>query len=574
MVPRRARGARTAARRVGQRPGQPLGDPGGGQRGDEHGVGAVDRPPVLVVQPDGDLGHVARGQDAEGADGQVDRLAGVVHRDALAPHHAERLVHGAERVGAQRDRAEHLARPHVDVDAAALPSPRRSSTPARPAPGTATSARPVPSRVRPARRARGAPPAPRPSRRRAARATPAGRPPRPPRPDARAQLGDAAPATAPGRPNRPCGRRGRRRCRRGAARRPAAGAWARAAPRPRAATGCGRSRRSRRPAPRARAGHRAVPLPAEGAAVGQRRGGRAAGPAPAGVGLDVGGLDPGRLQRERPVARRHLDGVRQRHRAVAALDASGARPGRPDPGRQSGVGAELDQRVGRRGVVGEAAATEDDVAPRGLEGRPLDLGPPGRQHGIAGPAPREGRAGRRGRARRTAASTIDCHPVQRHRWARRPASTSRRVTVDARLGSSSSAARRITMPGVQKPHWLAPDRTKAAAQRSRSSAGSPSSVVTRRPATRRTGVTQATRGAPSTQTVQHPHWPCGLQPSFTERQPSSSRSASRSEIPSATATSSPLRTNETLPAADRWRGHGVAAGSRECCRCRSGGRVP
>ena len=47
---------------------------------------------------------------------------------------------------------------------------------------------------------------------------------------------------------------------------------------------------------------------------------------------------------------------------------------------------------------------------------------------------------------------------------------------------------------------------------------------------RRTGVTQATRGKPSTHTVQHPHCPCGLQPSLTERQPSSSRSASRREI--------------------------------------------
>ena len=61
------------------------------------------------------------------------------------------------------------------------------------------------------------------------------------------------------------------------------------------------------------------------------------------------------------------------------------------------------------------------------------------------------------------------------------------------------------MPGVQKPHWLAPCWTKAAAQRSRSSAGAPSSVVTWRPAMRRTGVTQATRGAPSTHTVQQPH---------------------------------------------------------------------
>src|SRR5205807_1565617 len=56
-------------------------------------------------------------------------------------------------------------------------------------------------------------------------------------------------------------------------------------------------------------------------------------------------------------------------------------------------------------------------------------------------------------------------------------------------------------------------------------------------------------GEPSTRTVQHPHWPWGLQPSLTERQPSSSRKASSSEIPPATATASPLRVNATSRAA-------------------------
>ena len=61
------------------------------------------------------------------------------------------------------------------------------------------------------------------------------------------------------------------------------------------------------------------------------------------------------------------------------------------------------------------------------------------------------------------------------------------------------------MPGVQNPHWLAPVAQNEAAQRSRTSASSPSRVVIARPATRRTGVTHATRGAPSTSTVQQPH---------------------------------------------------------------------
>jgi hypothetical protein len=86
------------------------------------------------------------------------------------------------------------------------------------------------------------------------------------------------------------------------------------------------------------------------------------------------------------------------------------------------------------------------------------------------------------------------------------------------------------IPGVQNPHWLAPVAHMVSAQRPRTAASRPSTVVTDRPASRRTGVTQATRGLPSTSTVQQPHWPCGLQPSLTEWQRSCSRSASRREV--------------------------------------------
>ncbi len=97
------------------------------------------------------------------------------------------------------------------------------------------------------------------------------------------------------------------------------------------------------------------------------------------------------------------------------------------------------------------------------------------------------------------------------------------------------------MPGVQKPHWLPPVSTSAPAQRVRTAAGSPSRVVTLRPSRRRTGVTHETRGAPSTQTVQQPHWPWGLQPSLTDRSESCSRrTSSRVASSSATSTSAPL----------------------------------
>ena len=61
------------------------------------------------------------------------------------------------------------------------------------------------------------------------------------------------------------------------------------------------------------------------------------------------------------------------------------------------------------------------------------------------------------------------------------------------LRRTPSAASRMMIPGVQNPHWLAPVSVNASAHRSRSTGSIPSRVVTSRPATRRTGVTQATR---------------------------------------------------------------------------------
>ena len=105
------------------------------------------------------------------------------------------------------------------------------------------------------------------------------------------------------------------------------------------------------------------------------------------------------------------------------------------------------------------------------------------------------------------------------------------------------------IPGVQNPHWLAPVAAKASAHIVATSGSSPSTVVTRRPATRRRGVTQATRGAPSTSTVQHPHWPWGEQPSLADRAPRWSRRASSRVIPSsATSTSRPSTSSRTTPA--------------------------
>ena len=136
-----------------------------------------------------------------------------------------------------------------------------------------------------------------------------------------------------------------------------------------------------------------------------------------------------------------------------------------------------------------------------------------------------------------------CHPVHRHRCAASARSRSR----PAVLPLARAAAARMTMPGVQKPHCEPPVDTNASANGSRTDGSRPSRVVTTRPAMRTTGVTHATRASPSTSTVQHPHWPCGAQPSFAAVRPSRSRSTFSSVSPgsASTTTGSPLHVNST-----------------------------
>jgi hypothetical protein len=106
---------------------------------------------------------------------------------------------------------------------------------------------------------------------------------------------------------------------------------------------------------------------------------------------------------------------------------------------------------------------------------------------------------------------------------------------------------RITIPGVQNPHCNAPVAANAPEYLSRSSAGSPSSVVTLFPATRSSPRLHATTGLPSTSTVQQPHCPVGEHPSLGLVTSSSSRSAaSRWGCPSPTSTGVPFRTKLTV----------------------------
>ena len=176
------------------------------------------------------------------------------------------------------------------------------------------------------------------------------------------------------------------------------------------------------------------------------------------------------MRAQSPVGQR--DGVRQRHRAVAALHAPAPGPGGAEAGGERPVGA----RAGRVPSDG-AESSAKPPPPRTTSGPELwKAGPSTWARHAASTGFRGSPAGRAAAPSTPsalhAASTIDCQPVQRHRWARRAASTSRRVGGLPAAAPSSAASRR-TMPGVQKPHWLAPccdeGRGPAVAQRRRRS---------------------------------------------------------------------------------------------------------
>ena len=328
---------------------------------------------------------------------------------------------------------------------------------------------------------------------------------------------------------RVCGPRGRHRCHRRGSRHRSAGASGPAARRPRACTARAPGGRARRPGggrrrpPRWRACRRtprrwpaASPARHRGRTTPRRVRGRPARP------TSSAGCAPTHRRGRRPATRAGrscADPARALHwrgpRSAWSRRASGRRRRRSPRGRPAGRGR---RRTLRR-----------HPGPRAARCVPPDAARPGSDATTC----------TADSSKVVTASTIGCHPVQRHRWA----ASARCTAAGARRASGASAATRMTIPGVQNPHCEAPVVANAAIQAS--AAGRPASVVTSRPAARASGVTQATRGWPSIQTVQQPHWPCGLQPSLGVRAPRRSRSASRREAPSsATSTGRPSRRNE------------------------------
>ena len=207
------------------------------------------------------------------------------------------------------------------------------------------------------------------------------------------------------------------RCRRGGCPPPPAGAWARGGPRPPGPAA---------PAPGGRgssASVRAAPvttedrLPPKAPPLASGVAGSPPG-APGGVQLQVGGLDPGRAQRRRPVARRHVQRGGRARRSSAGPAPCRRRPGLVQvspPPTAAGVGTATSAPPGRR-----RRRSRRGPAPRPATrcwGEPPSI--VARRGGGRRPASaRRRRAAWRGPSQ---ASRIVRQPVHRHRWARAPA---------------------------------------------------------------------------------------------------------------------------------------------------------
>ena len=259
-------------------------------------------------------------------------------------------------------------------------------------------------------------------------------------------------------------------------------------------------------------------LAAEGPAVGERRGGLAAGSAPRGVGLQVGRLDPRGAQRRCPLAARDLQRGRGFHGRATPLHLAGRGPGlgerladRPAPARRA-------RRRARPAGPGRPRTRRGPAPPqRDCLHRPaLDVGSARRRREVPCAAWPRGGARSRGLVPRVEDGAPAGAPAQVGE--RGPA---RQLGGRPPAASACRPSRRQTMPGGAEAALAGPGGGEARRPSGRSAGSRPSTVVMDRPATRRAGVTQATRGCPSTSTVQHPHWPCGLQPSFGERSPRS-----------------------------------------------------
>ena len=401
-------------------------------------------------------GHVDGPQDAEGADREVVHLAVVVDGDALGRHPAQRHVGGAGAVGAQHDLVERVARSHPRRGRCRR---RRSRRLGRRRPSSGRPRAPSPPRA--------------PARSTTASAQPAAR-----RSDRRRRAGDVDLLD-----HQPGGDRG---------------------------DGRGDARGADHPEDAGAVGVGARRRPAGASGRGARRPRGRAAPAPAGRAGR-----PARGRRRRPglaacrrTRRRWRAATPARRRARTTTRRARGRPARPTRPQRDGpvAGGQLERAARRRPWCAGPAP-----CPRRRGPRPASRRPPSRRRRRAPrPARRPGRCRRRsrpGRARppgppaaarppsmrrpaaagapsRSRSADVDGSRRRRRRWRRPTRRGSCASRCSGRGGRAAPARRRrgrpaaralgaqrpragTTMPGVQKPHWLAPVAQKASAQRSR-----------------------------------------------------------------------------------------------------------
>ena len=207
----------------------------------------------------------------------------------------------------------------------------------------------------------------------------------------------------------------------------------------------------------------------------------------------------------------------------------------------------------RSGVVGEATEAEADRRARQAARHSLRAWPAAPRRPGRGQRARH-RAHRRPPARRpprSSASRCTGRGGRAGPWPPRAASGRRAARAANLAGRRPRRPARPAAPRCQacrtrtgcRP-WRRAPRSNAPASPGRGPR--PSSPPA--PPRGRAGVTHATRGAPSTSTVQQPHWPCGLQPSLTDRTPRRSRSTSSREVPSSGTSTRRPSTVRAMPA--------------------------
>ena len=283
---------------------------------------------------------------------------------------------------------------------------------------------------------------------------------------------------------------------------------------------------------RAAAAHRRGRLAAERAAVGERRRRLAAGHAP--------GRRRSRGRPARPTTSAASRPSRPSGTSSGGSSADGGAPALHLAGRGPRLGQRLADRPTRRRPSGTATSASagavssanppapsatsgaDPLGRPALERRPPGGGRPGHAAVGRSVAPSGGR-GESPRRRRSSASR--CTGTGGRASARSTA-----VAIGEPAAWRRRPSSRTMIPGVQKPHWLAAGGAERVGPGRQRASARPSRVVTDRPGDppdRRHA--RDPRAAPSTSTVQQPHWPWGLHPSFAVRTPRSSRSTSSSE---------------------------------------------